>query len=148
MTTETIDTTESGLPLAATPLFAILEVVRNANSAIEPGTKMFGVTEKGVIVMGIMMPSGKLLCAGGVEEDCPWNCEAESALTAIGSLRVAAETAIGAMTAAQTALWHYNCADYLTTEQQRPAEDALRSLANAIGEARADNATSPQDQTL
>ena len=79
-------TNHPSAPQAAKQLLSILEMLRDANVAIEPGTKMLGVTAKGAIVLGIMMPSGKLLCYGGIEEDCPWNCEAEAAVTAISKL--------------------------------------------------------------
>ena len=125
-----MDTPQDPLPLPASDLFAIVDMLRASNASLSPGAKMLGVTSNGNIVLGRLMPSGKILCAGGEAEECPWTCEAESALTVIGCLSAAAEQMRKMLAVATDALRYYNSHDCLTTEQQQCAADALRDMAN------------------
>ena len=58
-----------------------------ANTRIEPMDACLGISDKGKIVMGAIMPDGKLLTTDGDGLNCPWLIKTKTAIDLITAMK-------------------------------------------------------------
>jgi hypothetical protein len=91
MTTEpvTTDSSENSAEVGidVQRLVRLFSDFEDANQGLEPLDTMLGVTPNGRLVLGGLLPSGKLIGGNGDEEDCPWRVNAKAVVTLISLLK-------------------------------------------------------------